>query len=120
MRMGRRDLSPAGKRPRAGARLQRDAQRRAVAASERRLRETFEHAGVGITRIDVDGRYVEVNRKFCETQLKVIVEEVETEAQLEFPERYGCDEVQGFLYSTPIPGDECGEMLADDGRFRKR
>jgi diguanylate cyclase (GGDEF)-like protein/PAS domain S-box-containing protein len=52
-------------------------------------------------------------------QLKVIAEGVETEAQLEFLERYGCDEVQGFLYSKPIPGDECGAMIAEDGRFRK-
>jgi diguanylate cyclase (GGDEF)-like protein/PAS domain S-box-containing protein len=52
-------------------------------------------------------------------QLKVVAEGVETEAQLEFLERYGCDEVQGFLYSKPIPGDECGAMIAEDRRFRK-
>ena len=50
--------------------------------------------------------------------LKVIAEGVETEAQLEFLERYGCDEVQGFLYSKPIPGDECGTMLAEDAQLR--
>ncbi|MDB5867666.1 MAG: response regulator receiver modulated diguanylate cyclase/phosphodiesterase, partial [Betaproteobacteria bacterium] len=52
-------------------------------------------------------------------QLKVIAEGVETEAQLEFLERYGCDEVQGYLYSKPIPGEECGIMIADDARLKK-
>jgi diguanylate cyclase (GGDEF)-like protein len=47
-------------------------------------------------------------------ELKVVAEGVETEAQLEFLERYGCDEVQGYLYSKPVPGDECGEMIAED------
>jgi PAS domain S-box-containing protein len=47
-------------------RLQHDARRRSVAGSERRLRETFEHAGVGITRIDMSGHFIEVNHKFCE------------------------------------------------------
>jgi EAL domain-containing protein (putative c-di-GMP-specific phosphodiesterase class I) len=47
-------------------------------------------------------------------ELKVIAEGVETEAQLEFLERYGCDEVQGFIYSRPVPADECGVLIADD------
>ena len=34
-------------------------------ASERRLRETFEQAAVGITRVDFEGRIVDVNEKFC-------------------------------------------------------
>ena len=34
-------------------------------ASERRLRETFEQAAVGITRVDLEGRIVDVNGKFC-------------------------------------------------------
>jgi EAL domain-containing protein (putative c-di-GMP-specific phosphodiesterase class I) len=49
----------------------------------------------------------------------VVAEGVETEAQLAFLERYGCDEVQGFLYSKPIPGEECGALIAEDGRFGK-
>jgi diguanylate cyclase (GGDEF)-like protein/PAS domain S-box-containing protein len=52
-------------------------------------------------------------------KLKVVAEGVETAAQLEFLERYGCDEVQGYLYSKPIPGEECGIMIADDARLKK-
>jgi EAL domain-containing protein (putative c-di-GMP-specific phosphodiesterase class I) len=44
-------------------------------------------------------------------QLKVIAEGVETQGQLAFLRRYGCDEVQGYLFSRPVPGDECGKLL---------
>ncbi len=47
------------------ARLREEAQHRAVAVSERRLRDTVEHAGVGITRIDASGHFIEVNQRFC-------------------------------------------------------
>ena len=47
-------------------------------------------------------------------ELKVIAEGVETQAQLEFLERYGCDEVQGFIYSRALPADEAGALIADD------
>jgi diguanylate cyclase (GGDEF)-like protein/PAS domain S-box-containing protein len=48
------------------SRLREEAGRRGVESSERRLRETFEQAGVGITRIDMDNRFVDVNQRFCE------------------------------------------------------
>ena len=38
----------------------------ALRENEEVLRATFEQAGVGITRIDAEGRFVRVNRKFCE------------------------------------------------------
>jgi EAL domain-containing protein (putative c-di-GMP-specific phosphodiesterase class I) len=46
--------------------------------------------------------------------LKVIAEGVETEAQLDFLEHYGCDEVQGYIYSKPVPPDECAALIAAD------
>ena len=35
--------------------------------------------------------------------LRVVAEGVETKAQLKFLEKHDCDEVQGFLYSRPLP-----------------
>ena len=44
-------------------------------------------------------------------KLKVVAEGVETEAQLEFLLRNGCDEFQGYLFSRPVPASEITEML---------
>jgi EAL domain-containing protein (putative c-di-GMP-specific phosphodiesterase class I) len=49
--------------------------------------------------------------------LKVVAEGVETEAQLEFLIQERCDEVQGFLFSPAVPGDECALLVADRQRF---
>ncbi|MES2919319.1 MAG: PAS domain S-box protein [Pseudomonadota bacterium] len=38
----------------------------ALRDSEEVLRATFEQAGVGITRLDAEGRFLRVNRKFCD------------------------------------------------------
>ena len=44
-------------------------------------------------------------------KLKVIAEGVEHQNQLRFLERLGCDEVQGFYFSRPLPADRFAEWL---------
>jgi diguanylate cyclase (GGDEF)-like protein/PAS domain S-box-containing protein len=48
--------------------------------------------------------------------LEVVAEGVETVAQRDFLARLGCDVLQGYLYSKPLPADEIlGYLLADSG-----
>jgi diguanylate cyclase (GGDEF)-like protein/PAS domain S-box-containing protein len=48
-------------------------------------------------------------------KLRVVAEGVETEAQLAFLRSEQCAEMQGFLYSRPVPAHEF-ELVCDDGR----
>ncbi len=43
--------------------------------------------------------------------LRVVVEGVETEEQRDLLHELGCDEIQGFLISTPVPAADVGQML---------
>jgi EAL domain-containing protein (putative c-di-GMP-specific phosphodiesterase class I) len=43
---------------------------------------------------------------------RVIAEGVETIQQLAVLRRFGCDEIQGYLYSPPVPGRELMALLA--------
>jgi EAL domain-containing protein (putative c-di-GMP-specific phosphodiesterase class I) len=46
-------------------------------------------------------------------KLSVVAEGVETENQLAFLKVLQCNEVQGFLFSPPVPADKAQEMLAE-------
>jgi diguanylate cyclase (GGDEF)-like protein/PAS domain S-box-containing protein len=43
--------------------------------------------------------------------LSVVAEGVETEAQRRFLAEQACDEMQGFLFSRPLPAAQCAELL---------
>lgn len=45
-------------------------------------------------------------------KLKVIAEGVETEEQLSYLRDHQCDEMQGYLFSRPIPADDFEKLLA--------
>jgi diguanylate cyclase (GGDEF)-like protein/PAS domain S-box-containing protein len=44
--------------------------------------------------------------------LRVVAQGVESEAQVALLRSLGCDEVQGFLWSPPLPAKECERLLA--------
>ncbi|QDZ27703.1 EAL domain-containing protein [Noviherbaspirillum sp. UKPF54] len=50
-------------------------------------------------------------------RLEVVAEGVETREQLSFLREYGCDVMQGYLFSKPVTGDDVLALLAADSRL---
>jgi diguanylate cyclase (GGDEF)-like protein/PAS domain S-box-containing protein len=53
-------------------------------------------------------------------ELQVIAEGVESEQQLDFLRKLGCDEFQGYLYSKPIPAADFAGLLGKRPAARKK
>ncbi len=47
--------------------------------------------------------------------LEIVAEGVESENQFKFLRGRDCDEVQGFLFSKPVPADEIPSILCQAG-----
>ncbi|HJV92049.1 MAG TPA: EAL domain-containing protein, partial [Azonexus sp.] len=45
-------------------------------------------------------------------KLKVLAEGVETAGQMNYLRRHHCDEMQGYLFSRPLPADACAQLFA--------
>ncbi len=48
--------------------------------------------------------------------LVVVAEGVETDEQLQFLDAHGCDQVQGFRFSPPLPAAEIVELMRNPGK----
>lgn len=80
-----------------------------IPASNLKIDKTF------IRNVTTDPNYAFITRSIIEMahslDLKVIAEGVETTEELNFLEQNRCDEIQGYLFSRPIPVAEIDKLL---------
>jgi len=50
-------------------------------------------------------------------KLTVVAEGVETKEHLDFLRNLGCDQIQGYLFSRPVPASDMREMLRTSRRL---
>ncbi|GGN96261.1 putative bifunctional diguanylate cyclase/phosphodiesterase [Saccharibacillus kuerlensis] len=90
---------------------------------------TFEPHLLKIDRFFVDGIDTEAERGSMvqaiiaigrSLNMEVLAEGVETENQLEFLREAGCDEVQGYYLSRPLPADGVEQLLNERSQAKNR
>ena len=68
-----------------------------------------------VSRMDSDDKHFQLVRTILtlarSMNLRAVAEGVETSAQLLALRKLGCDQAQGFLFSTPLDGGEMAELL---------
>ncbi len=69
--------------------------------------------GTGAGSIEDDAIVAAVVAMAKALSLRVIAEGVETDAQLEFLRGVGCERIQGFLFSPPVPADALRAALLE-------
>lgn len=74
-----------------------------------------------VRNITLDADYAVITRSIIEMahtlHLKVIAEGVETEQERDFLEQHHCDEVQGYLFSRPLPASKIELLLKAELRL---
>ena len=75
---------------------------------------------MSLPRDENDGAIVKAIINLAQSMdIKTIAEGVETEEQLRFLQELKCTEVQGYLFSRPLPANEIDQMLRDKGTVKQ-
>lgn len=79
-------------------------------------REIFERSIVGVSLARLDGTFISVNRAHV-LSLEVVAEGVESAAQAAFLREAGCEKMQGFLFSRPVPSADFAALVRSGARL---